>query len=101
MTNNTNWTFQINLWLTEKLLEGEIRVNEELDFAYHVKEKNHKFIKNGEQFYRTNEIWREKIAKFKSGALLEEELISKNYGKVMYKPINYEIKEDENSHISN
>jgi len=89
LTNNTEWTFQINLWLSDKLLEGEIRVNEELDFAYHVKEKNHHFIKDGDQYYRSNEIWREKIAKFRSGALLEEELISKNYGKVMYVPANY------------
>tara|TARA_R100000951_G_scaffold89958_1_gene78081 strand:+ start:107 stop:949 length:843 start_codon:yes stop_codon:yes gene_type:complete len=90
LTNNTEWTFQINLWLTEKLIEGEIRVNEELDFAYHVKERNHKFIKQDNQFYRTNEIWREKIAKFKAGALIEEELISKNYGKVMYEPSGFE-----------
>jgi vancomycin resistance protein VanW len=86
LTNNTKWTFQINLWLTDKLLEGEIRVNEELDFAYHVKEKNHKFIKKGNEYFRSNEIWREKIAKFRSGELIEEELISKNYGKVMYVP---------------
>jgi vancomycin resistance protein VanW len=36
LTNNTSWTFQINLCLTDKLLEGEIRINEELDFNYHV-----------------------------------------------------------------
>ncbi len=57
LTNNTKWTFQINLWLTDKLLEGELRVNEELDFAYHVKEKNHQFIKKDKQIYRSNEIW--------------------------------------------
>lgn len=86
LTNNTQWTFQINLWLTDKLLEGEIRVNEELDFAYHIKEKNHRFIKKGEEYFRSNEIWRHKIAKFRSGAISEEELIYKNYGKVMYVP---------------
>jgi vancomycin resistance protein VanW len=89
LTNNTKWTFQINLWLTDKLLEGEIRVNEALDFAYHVKEKNHKFIKKGNEYFRSNEIWREKITKFRSGALIDEELISKNYGKVMYIPKAY------------
>jgi vancomycin resistance protein VanW len=93
ITNNTEWTFQINLWLTEKLLEGELRINEELDFAYHVKERNHKFIKKGSNYYRSNEIWRNKIAKFRSGALIEEELISKNYGKVMYTPAEF-ISED-------
>lgn len=91
LTNNTDWTFQINLWLTDKLLEGEIRVNKELDFNYHVKEKNHKFIKKGDDFFRTNEIWRTKHAKFKSGALLGEELMFKNFGKVKYKPKEYEV----------
>lgn len=86
LTNNTKWVFQINLWLTDKLLEGEIRVNEELDFAYHVFEENHQFIEKEGEYFRTNEIWRKKIAKFRSGALLEKEMISKNFGKVMYQP---------------
>lgn len=86
LTNNTKWTFQLNLWLTDKLLEGEIRVSEELDFAYHVVEKNHQFVQKDAQWFRTNEIWRKKIAKFQSGKLLAEECISKNYGKVLYEP---------------
>ena len=90
LTNNTDWTFQINLWLTDKLLEGEIRVNEELDFNYHIIEKNHKFLKQNNQFFRTNEIWRTKNAKFRSGELIEEELIYKNFGKVKYIPKEYE-----------
>lgn len=92
LTNNTQWTLQINLWLTEKLLEGELRVNEELDFAYHVFEKNHQFIQKGSQYYRSNEIWRKKIAKFRSGALLEMEQISKNYGKTLYVPRQFQSK---------
>jgi vancomycin resistance protein VanW len=91
LTNNTNWTFQINLWLTEKLLEGEIRVSEELDFNYHVIEKNHKFIKQNDEFFRTNEIWRTKNAKFRSGEVLDTEMVFKNFGKVKYEPTEYEI----------
>jgi vancomycin resistance protein VanW len=91
LTNNTEWTFQINLWLTDKLLEGEIRINEELDFAYHVFEENHKFLKQGNEFYRTNEIWRNKIAKFRSGELIEKEMITKNFGRVKYEPKEYEV----------
>lgn len=92
LTNTTKWTFQMNLWLTDTLLEGEIRVNEELDFNYHVQEKAHKFIKEGDTFYRSNEIWRTKNAKFKSGAIIEEELMFKNYGRVKYVPNEYEEK---------
>ncbi|MGB1040202.1 MAG: VanW family protein [Flavobacteriales bacterium] len=90
LTNNTEWTFQINLWLTEKLLEGEIRISKELDFNYHVIEKNHKFLKKEGEFFRTNEIWRTKNAKFKSGAVIEEEIMFKNYGKLKYIPKNFE-----------
>ena len=37
--------------------------------------KKHAFIKEGETFYRTNEIWRKKIAKFRSGALIDQEIL--------------------------
>ncbi len=73
------------------MLEGEIRVNEELDFNYHVFEKNHKFIKKDDEFFRTNEIWRTKNAKFRSG-IIDTELMFKNYGKVKYIPKLYEEK---------
>lgn len=86
LTNNTEWTFQINLWLTDKLLEGEIRVDSELDFKYHVKEKNHKFIKETDGFYRTNELWRTKHAKFENAKLINEEHLFTNYAKVKYVP---------------
>jgi len=86
LTNNTDWTFQINLWMTEKLLEGEIRVSEELKFAYHIFEKNDHFVKQDGKFYRSNEIWRKKIDKYRSGALLEKEMITKNFAEVKYVP---------------
>ena len=87
--NNTNYTFQINLWLTDKCLEGELRIDKELDFAYHVIEKDHEFIKQGGQFFRKNEIWRNKIAKFEGGKILETELITKNFARVAYAPSSY------------
>ena len=84
--NNTEHTFQINLWFSEKCLEGELRINTELDFAYHVVEKEHKFLKINEEFYRKNEICRNKILKFKSGQVVETELITKNFARVTYTP---------------
>lgn len=85
-TNNTNHTFQINLWLTEKCLDGELRIDSELDYAYHVTEKEHQFLKIDGQFYRKNEIWREKLLKFESGKIVETELITKNFARVTYMP---------------
>lgn len=85
-TNNTGHTFQINLWLTDKCLDGELRIDEELDYAYHVIEKDHQFLKIDGQFYRKNEIWRNKILKFKSGEIVDTELITKNFARVIYEP---------------
>lgn len=85
-TNNTDHTFQINLWFTDKCLEGELRIDNELDYGYHVIEKDHKFLKIDGQYYRKNEIWRDKILKFKSGQIVETELITKNFARVTYTP---------------
>ena len=41
------------------------------------------------QFYRKNEIWRDKILKFKSGQIIESELITKNFARVTYTPNAY------------
>lgn len=84
--NNTEHTFQINLWFTDKCLEGELRIDTELDYGYHVIEKDHQFLKIDGQFYRKNEIWRDKILKFKSGQIVETELITKNFARVTYTP---------------
>lgn len=93
LTNNTPYTFQINLWFTDKCLEGELRIDTELDFAYHVYEKDHQFLKIGELFYRKNEIWRKKFLKFQGGKTITEELITKNFARVTYIPEKYEVVE--------
>ena len=88
-TNNTAFSFQINLWLTQKCLDGELRISKELDYAYHVFEKDHNFLKIGNQFFRKNEIWRNKYLKFEGGKVLETELLSKNFARVSYVPTSY------------
>jgi vancomycin resistance protein VanW len=88
-TNHTNHTFQINIWFTDKCLEGELRMDAELDYGYHVIEKDHQFLKIDGVFYRKNEIWRDKILKFKGGQVIETELITKNFARVTYIPDNY------------
>ncbi len=92
-TNNTPHTFQVRLWFSEKCLEGELRIDTELDYAYHVREEEHRFLKIGPDFYRKNEIWRDKILKFKSGEIVETELITKNFARVTYTPEQYEVQE--------
>ena len=84
--NPTEYTFQINLWFSEKCLEGELRCSHDLGYIYHVFEKNHRFVKVGESYYRQNEIWRHKKEKYKSGEIIETECMTKNFAKLMYKP---------------
>lgn len=87
--NCTPYTFQLRLWLSEKCLEGELRVDQDLDFAYHVFEKDHQFLKIRNKYFRKNEIWR-KIISRKSGEILETELVTKNFAEVKYVPDAYE-----------
>ncbi len=94
-TNNTEHTFQINLWFSEKCLEGELRIDAALDYAYHVFEKEHQFLKIDGQFYRKNEIWRNKILKFESGKVIENEMLTKNFARVTYTPEKYVEQLDE------
>lgn len=97
-TNNTKYTFQVNLWLSDKCLEGELRMDTELDYAYHVFEKNHAFLKIDGQFYRKNEIWREKILKFESGRVIDTELVTKNFARVTYTPDEYNTTSSQQNH---
>lgn len=92
-TNNTPHAYQINLWLTDKCLEGELRVSEELSYAFHVFEKEHQFLKIGDTFYRKNEIWRNKILKFEGGRIIDTELLTSNFARVAYVPDEYVVQE--------
>lgn len=94
--NSTPYTYQLNFWLSEKCLEGELRINEELNYAYHVFEKNHRFLKIATEYYRENEIWRNKILKFEGGKILETKLLIKNFSKVKYIPENFKEVEEYN-----
>ncbi|MBL0744056.1 VanW family protein [Chryseolinea lacunae] len=90
-TNNTPHIFQVNLWFSEKCLEGELRIDHELDYAYRVVEKDHAFVKVQDQFFRKNEIWREKLLKFEGGKVVDTELVTKNFARVAYVPDRYEV----------
>jgi vancomycin resistance protein VanW len=87
--NQTPHTFQLNLWFSEKCLEGELRVNTALDYVYHVEERAHQFLKIDGVFYRKNEIWRHRMLKFESGKITGSELVMKNFARVTYQPPGY------------
>ncbi len=86
--NDTEHTFQINLWFSKKCLEGELRVDRELEYVYHVFEKEHEFLKIGNTYYRKNEIWRNKFYRFQSTPI-DTNLVTKNFARVAYTPKEY------------
>lgn len=89
--NKTDFTFQVNLWLSEKCLEGELRADRQLPYAFHVFEREHVFLRIGDRYYRKNEIWRKKYLKFKGGEEVEEELVTRNFAEVKYVPAHYQV----------
>ena len=92
-TNNTDHTFQLLFWIDHKCLNGDLRIDTELPYKYHVFEKNHQFVRVGESFYRRNELWRDKYYKKGHGQVIECEFIQKNNSLVKYIPEKYHIEE--------
>lgn len=81
--NPTDITFQIRLRLTENHLKGAIYSDKETPFAYHVFEKNHRFLRQNDKNYRENEIWRALVDR-RTGNKISEELLVKNFAEVKY-----------------
>jgi vancomycin resistance protein VanW len=81
--NNTDQIFQLITYTTDKYLCGELRSEKEIAYSYHLVEENQFFNKEGNEYYRNNEVYRKVIDKV-SGKMLEKTLVSKNHAKVMY-----------------
>lgn len=84
--NETDATFQLRLWLTDKQLEGELRSDRPLDVRYRVYEEGHRFVRRGGKLYRENTLWREVIAKGNPPTVLRRELLHENCAEVRYAP---------------
>lgn len=84
--NPTQQEFQLRLWLTDSLLNGEIRGQERLPHRYRIIERNAGFERSGAGWVRHNEIWRETISKGENSAVLSTEFLYANRVKAMYEP---------------
>jgi vancomycin resistance protein VanW len=84
--NPTSLTFQLNLWLTDSLINGEIRADAQLPHRYRIAARNEGFVQDGAQWFRHNEIWRETIAKGPHARLIATEKLYENRVRVMYQP---------------
>lgn len=81
--NPTNTTFQIKVWLTENHLKGAIYTDKQLEYAYHIEEKNHRFLEKDGKNYRENEIWRIIINR-RTGQRVTEEFLIHNFSEIKY-----------------
>ncbi len=85
LKNISKEPLQIKLWLTDSQLKGQILSVKNKEIKFHLQEKNHYFIKNGLEYFRYNEIWREKHVQ---GIKITEEKIVENFA-----PVKYEVSE--------
>jgi vancomycin resistance protein VanW len=83
--NHTDRTFQLRIWLSDTFLHGELYTDAAPDYTCHIFEREHQFLKVGDTFYRKNEIWREK----QTPEGITEELLTKNFARVMYVPTSF------------
>jgi vancomycin resistance protein VanW len=90
--NISDQPMQIKIWLTEKHLKGQIFSTCLTGEKYHVFEKNHFFIKRGINYFRYNEIHREKIV---IGQPVTREKVTANFALVAY-PVSDDYLRDNN-----
>lgn len=83
--NDTEATFQVRLSVGDRYLEGDLRADREMPYSYRVHERNAKFTKCGDDYYRSNEIWRKLIDR-RTGQASGEELVKRNHALVKYVP---------------
>jgi vancomycin resistance protein VanW len=84
--NPTDRPFQLRLWLTDTLLNGEIRSDAALPHRYRIVERNAGFAQADGQWLRHNEIWRETILKGQDARVVLTERLYANRVRVMYPP---------------
>lgn len=79
--NTSTHPLQLKIWLTDNHLKGQILSPHSIPQKFHIFEKNHFFIKKGNEYFRYNEIHKEtKIG----GKVKKIEKITTNFAPVLY-----------------
>ncbi|MEP7075229.1 MAG: VanW family protein [Acidobacteriota bacterium] len=81
--NPTDTTFQVRVGPNATHLKGAIYSDRQTPHAFHVFERNHRFLIENGQNYRENEIWRSVVDR-RTGDTVSEELLVKNFSEVKY-----------------
>lgn len=81
--NNTDTAFQIFTHVENETLFAQLRCEAEAPFDYSISEENHRFLKEGDKYYRVSKIYRDTLDKA-SGKIIKHELIRDNHSPVMF-----------------
>ena len=82
-TNNTVDTFQLMVHTNDTHICGELRASARQHFSYEIKEKDARFVKIGDDYYRKNTVIRETMDK-RTGHIINNEIIRQSHALVMY-----------------
>ncbi len=85
VTNNTDNTHQLLVWVTDQHLCGELRAMKPQPVKVHIVEEDRHFVKQGDDYYRRNALYRN-VVDMTTGNLLEHKLLKRSNAKVMYDP---------------
>ena len=83
IANHTDQAFRLSLWLTTTDLCGSIESDAPVAEKYHVRERDHRFVRRDGRLYRENRLYRE-VRDRATGNRLREEFITHNWAPVMY-----------------
>lgn len=83
--NDTDLTFELRTWVSERHLRGELRADRAPATSYTVEARDERFVASGGRVFRTNEIWRTSIDR-RTGNLVADELVKRNCAVVKYVP---------------
>lgn len=79
--NVSHVPLQLKLWVTDEHLKGQILSALPIPEKFHVFERNHCFIKHGENYFRFNEIYRDMSI---AGVAVRTEKMTTNFAPTLY-----------------
>ena len=86
LRNDTNETFQINLWIDDEYLNGELLSNRPVENEYEVFETDHLIkMQPWGGYSRHNRIWKRTTSLI--DGMTNEELVTENHAIMMYNPL--------------
>lgn len=88
--NDTDRTFQLEVWVDDRHLRGVLRADTPLLSSYRVEARMERFVRYRDRIYRQNQIWQTTTDKT-TGDRVGERLVKENCALVKYTPEGVEI----------